>query len=246
VVYTERLTWRYKLVREVFEKFFSCDVRNGSEEDHRSCETRMFEEDPFVGWKFGNCVREEDVIPVFFAQTLRPPVRTPPPPEEASPRLVRRHLLLCRVELRRGQLFCSRFVGNNPFLHLLVVPTDSEDLPRPHHPIIQSVDHVEDVTRSERHFSFGGIVVMEVGLDVEAVTLLGGHYAVVFFLAILHYQFYAVLEAQKEENCFFAGHSRHVHVVHFQDLVPGLESLQGRRTAGLDRCDKDADEVATS
>lgn len=83
----------------------------------------MLQQHPLVSGELGHRVGEQDVVPMFLAQTLRSPVGAPPPFEETASGLVGRHLFLGGVELSGGQFFGARFIRDYALLDLLVVAT---------------------------------------------------------------------------------------------------------------------------
>lgn len=83
-------------------------------------------------------------------------------PEEAPSALAGTHLLLRCVKLCGREFLGTSLVGNNAFLHLLVVPSNSEDLPGAYDAIMESVHDMEDVPAAKTHFAFLRLLVMEV------------------------------------------------------------------------------------
>ena len=131
---------------------------------------------------------------------------------------------------------------------------------------MKGVDNMEYVRLLETHLSLIGLVVVEVGFDVEGIATLqlrmsGDEYMimridsrpyislylddlVILLPSVLGNQVDLVVEAEQEEDGLLPGHPSHVHVIHLDDLVPGLQSLLGGRTSRLNSSDKDANVVA--
>lgn len=63
------LTWRGKLVRKILEKFFSCEISYGPEENNGPNETRMSQDHAFVSRKLADAVREHYIIPMILQET---------------------------------------------------------------------------------------------------------------------------------------------------------------------------------
>ena len=82
-------------------------------------------------------------------------------------------------------------------------------------------------------------------LDVEGIAVSGSNDLVVLVALVLHYQFDLVLQTEKEEDGFFARHTSHIHVVHFENLVSRHETLEGRSAAWLNGSHEDANLITT-
>lgn len=82
--------------------------------------------------------------------------------EEAASALAGTHLLLRCVELRGCEFLGSRLVRYYALLNLLVIPSDSENLPRSHDAVVKSVYHVENVPAAKTHLAFLRLLVVEV------------------------------------------------------------------------------------
>ena len=82
-------------------------------------------------------------------------------------------------------------------------------------------------------------------LDVKGISPLQLHNLIVFLPPVLGNQVDLVLEREQEENSLLSRHPLHVHIVHLQNLVPGLQSLLGCRRSRLDGSHEDSDLVTT-
>lgn len=81
--------------------------------------------------------------------------------EEATSALTGAHLLLRRVELCGRELLGPSFIGYDALLHLLIVTSDPEDLPRSYDTVVKSVHYVKDVPAAETHLAFLRLLIME-------------------------------------------------------------------------------------
>ena len=160
-------------------------------------------------------------------------------------------LLFGGVELPGCDFLGPRFVGNNALgdlfggaAHPRHERVHAEHLPRAHNPVVESVDDVEDVRLAEAHLPFIRVVVVKVGFDVKRISPLKSDDLIVFVSSILSYQVDLILQREQEENRLLPRHAFHVHVVHFEDFVSGLETLLGRRRSGLHGRDENTDLVA--
>lgn len=81
--------------------------------------------------------------------------------EEATSALTGAHLLLRSVELRGREFLGPSFIGYDALLHLLIVSSDPENLPRSYDTIVKGVHYVEDVPAAETHLAFLRLLVME-------------------------------------------------------------------------------------
>jgi hypothetical protein len=97
-----------------------------------------------------------------LAEWLGPSMVVSPPPEEAASALGGVELLFAGTQLGSRQLIGFWFVGDYAFLHLLIVPAYPVHLPRADHPIVQGVDHVENIPLAKAHFALLGLLVVEV------------------------------------------------------------------------------------
>lgn len=84
------------------------------------------------------------------------------PSEETTSALTGAHLLLRRIELRGRKLLGSGFIGYDALLHLLIISSNSENLPRSHDAVVKSIHHVKDIPAAEAHFALLRLLVVEV------------------------------------------------------------------------------------
>lgn len=102
-------------------------------------------------------------LPSYPSQRLRSPVTVSSSSEKATSALTGAHLLLRRVELRGREFLSPGLVGYNALLHLLIVSSDPEDLPRSYNTVVKSVHYVENVPAAKTHLAFLRLFVVEVG-----------------------------------------------------------------------------------
>lgn len=82
--------------------------------------------------------------------------------EEATSALAGAHLFLRRVELRGRKLFSPGLIRYDAFLYLLIISSNSENLPRSYDAIVKSVYHVKNVAAAKTHLSFLRLLIMKV------------------------------------------------------------------------------------
>lgn len=121
----------------------------------------FFYEENFSRFRFKIVNREETLFP-YSSQRLGAPMAVSSSPEEATSALACTHLLLRRVELRGCEFLGSRLVGYNALLNLLVITSDSKNLPGSHDPVVKSVNHVENVPAAKTHLALLRLLVVEV------------------------------------------------------------------------------------
>lgn len=83
-------------------------------------------------------------------------------PEEATSALAGAHLFLRRVELRGCELLSPGLIRYNAFLYLLIVSSNSENLPGSYDTVVKSVHHVKDVTAAKTHLTFLRLLIVKV------------------------------------------------------------------------------------
>lgn len=83
-------------------------------------------------------------------------------PEEAASTLAGTHLFLRRVELRGCKLLSPGLIRYDTFLYLLIVSTNSENLPGSYDAIVKSVYYVKNVATAKTHLSFLRLFIMKV------------------------------------------------------------------------------------
>jgi len=82
-------------------------------------------------------------------------------PEEATSALAGTHFFLRRVELRGCKLLSPSLIRYNAFLYLLIVSSNSENLPRSYNAIVKCVHHMEDVAAAKTHLSFLRLLIVK-------------------------------------------------------------------------------------
>lgn len=73
---------------------------------------------------------------IYPSQGFRTSMTASPSPKEATSAFTSTHFLLRRIELRGCQFFSPSFIRDNSFLYFLIIPTNTEDLPRANDPIV--------------------------------------------------------------------------------------------------------------
>lgn len=84
-------------------------------------------------------------------------------PEEAASALAGAHLFLRRVKLRGCELLRPGLVRYDAFLYLLIISSNSENLPGPHDAVVKSVHHVKNVAATKTHLSLLRLLIVKVG-----------------------------------------------------------------------------------
>lgn len=82
-------------------------------------------------------------------------------PEEATSAFAGAHLFLRRVELRGCKFLSSGLIRYDTFLHLLIVSSDSENLPGSYDAVVKSVHHVKDVAAAKTHLTFLRLLIVK-------------------------------------------------------------------------------------
>lgn len=98
----------------------------------------------------------------YPSQRFRASMTVSSSPEEATSALAGTHLFLRRVELRGCKLLSPGLIGNNALLYLLIISSNSENLPRSYDAIMKSVHHVKDVAAAKTHLTFLRLLVVKV------------------------------------------------------------------------------------
>lgn len=104
----------------------------------------------------------KEKIEIYPSKRFGTSVTSSPPSEEASATFVGAELFFRCVELSGREFFGSSFVRYYAFLDFLIISPDTKDLPGTNDPVVQRIDHVENVTTSETHFTFIRLFVVEV------------------------------------------------------------------------------------
>lgn len=84
-------------------------------------------------------------------------------PEEATSTLAGAHLFLRRVKLRGCELLRPSLIRYDAFLYLLIISSNSENLPGSHDAIVKSVYHVKNVAAAKTHLPFLWLLIVKVG-----------------------------------------------------------------------------------
>lgn len=82
-------------------------------------------------------------------------------PEEATSAFAGAHLFLRRIELRGCELLSPGLVRYDAFLYLLIVSSNSKNLPGSYDAVVKSVHHVEDVAAAKTHLTFLRLLIVK-------------------------------------------------------------------------------------
>lgn len=110
--------------------------------------------------------------------------------EKATSAFASTHLLLRSVKLRGCEFFSASLVRYNALLYLLVVSSNSKNLPRSYDTVVKSIHHMEDISAAKTHFTFLWLLVMKMSpmqkytsilIKPKKLTLIEINYIMFFF-----------------------------------------------------------------
>lgn len=81
--------------------------------------------------------------------------------EKATSAFAGTHFLLRRVKLRGCELLGAGLVRYNALLYLLIVSSNSKNLPGSYDTIMKGIHHMKDISAAKTHFTFLRLFVMK-------------------------------------------------------------------------------------